>query len=95
MEIVRLVEEHWPDIAAIYAEGIATGHATFDAQPPTWADFDASHLAGHGRVAVATMGRSWAGWPRPPCQTAASIPGGAMLWSNARNRFCLRPRHLA
>ncbi|HZQ64039.1 MAG TPA: GNAT family N-acetyltransferase [Gaiellaceae bacterium] len=34
----------WPLVAAIYAEGIATGNATFDAEPPSWAEWDASHL---------------------------------------------------
>ena len=26
--------EHWPEVQAIYAQGIATGHATFEAEPP-------------------------------------------------------------
>jgi phosphinothricin acetyltransferase len=35
----------WPAAAAIYAEGIATGHATFETEVPTWAGWDAGHLA--------------------------------------------------
>jgi len=31
-------------VLAIYAEGIATGHATFEAEPPDWAGFDAKRL---------------------------------------------------
>jgi len=30
----------WPQVAAIWAEGIATGNATFETEPPSWADFD-------------------------------------------------------
>ncbi|WP_421786372.1 GNAT family N-acetyltransferase [Hyphobacterium sp.] len=32
-------------VLAIYAEGIATGHATFESEPPDWAGFDAKRMA--------------------------------------------------
>jgi L-amino acid N-acyltransferase YncA len=35
----------WPAVAAIYAEGIATGVATFEAEVPSYATWDAAHLA--------------------------------------------------
>jgi L-amino acid N-acyltransferase YncA len=35
----------WPDVARIYAEGIATGDATFEREVPSWSDFDRGHLA--------------------------------------------------
>lgn len=41
----------WPQVAAIYAEGIATGHATFETTSPTWDRFDHSHLPDHRLVA--------------------------------------------
>lgn len=31
-------------VLAIYADGIATGHATFQTDVPRWEDFDAAHL---------------------------------------------------
>lgn len=31
----------WPQVAEIWAEGIATGNATFEPSPPSWPDFDA------------------------------------------------------
>lgn len=32
-----MTADHWPDVADIYRQGIATGHATFAAAPPaTW-----------------------------------------------------------
>lgn len=41
----------WPAVAAIYAEGIATGNATFETEVPSWERWDAGHLAGHRLVA--------------------------------------------
>ena len=44
--IVRpLKAADWPSVEAIYAEGIATGQATFETAPPTWESFDSSRLA--------------------------------------------------
>jgi L-amino acid N-acyltransferase YncA len=43
--------EDWPAVAAIYAEGIATGNATFETEVPTWAHWTAAHLAEHRLVA--------------------------------------------
>ena len=34
----------WPRVAEIYAEGIATGGATFETEVPTWGRWDAAHL---------------------------------------------------
>jgi phosphinothricin acetyltransferase len=34
--VVRLTAEDWPVVRAIYAEGIARRHATFEAEPPGW-----------------------------------------------------------
>jgi phosphinothricin acetyltransferase len=45
--------EHWPGVERIYAAGIATGHATFEDQPPaTWATFDRAKLPEHRLVAL-------------------------------------------
>lgn len=50
--IAPLLDEHWPEVARIYAAGILTGQATFEAQPPDWAAFDAARLADHRLVAL-------------------------------------------
>jgi L-amino acid N-acyltransferase YncA len=42
----------WPAVEAIYAEGIATGDATFETEPPSWEEFDAGRLRDHRLVAV-------------------------------------------
>lgn len=50
--VVPLTEAHWPAVEDIYAHGIATGHATFASEPPSWREFDAAHLVAHRHVAV-------------------------------------------
>lgn len=40
-----LVEEDWPRVRAIYAEGIASGDATFETEAPEWHEWHASRLA--------------------------------------------------
>ncbi|HVP43461.1 MAG TPA: GNAT family N-acetyltransferase [Terriglobales bacterium] len=50
----------WPDVSAIYLEGIATGNATFETLAPTWDEFDRAHLP-FARL-VARQGRTIAGW---------------------------------
>jgi phosphinothricin acetyltransferase len=44
--------EHWAEVARIYADGIATGHATFETEVPSWEGWDAAHLPEHRFVAV-------------------------------------------
>jgi len=52
VEIRELRAEDWPAVEPIYADGIATGDATFETETPSWAEFDAGRLAGHRLVAV-------------------------------------------
>ena len=47
-----MTPEDWPAVEAIYAEGIATGGATFETASPTWAEFDTGRLSAHRFVAV-------------------------------------------
>ena len=35
--------DDWPAVRSIYLEGIASGHATFETEAPSWQDWDASH----------------------------------------------------
>jgi L-amino acid N-acyltransferase YncA len=39
-------------VARIYAEGIASGHATFETDVPSWEHWDAGHLPGQRLVAL-------------------------------------------
>lgn len=43
--------EDWPDVQAIYRQGIATGNATFETDVPEWIAWDAAHLPGCRLVA--------------------------------------------
>lgn len=36
--------EDWEQVRAIYLEGVATGHATFETEAPSWERWDAGHL---------------------------------------------------
>jgi len=42
----------WPAVRAIYREGIDTGNATFEEQPPDWEEWDSAHLHDGRLVAV-------------------------------------------
>ena len=50
----------WDDVAAIYAEGIRTGNATFETEVPSFEVFDERHLR-EGRL-VARDGDEVLGW---------------------------------
>lgn len=57
VEIEAMTEADWPAVAAIYAEGIATGHATFAGQPPeSWAEWNRGRLAEHSLIARGAEG---------------------------------------
>ena len=43
MTIRPMTAMDWPQVAAIYAAGIATGNATFETETPPWSDWDAAH----------------------------------------------------
>lgn len=56
-----LDETDWPAVRQIFAEGIATGHATFEAEPPTWETFDSDKLA-HSRLVAVDADGKVLGW---------------------------------
>jgi L-amino acid N-acyltransferase YncA len=60
VEVRALVPTDWSDVAAIFAEGIATGDATLETTVPAWEDWDARHLAEHRFVAE--VDGAVAGW---------------------------------
>ena len=43
MLIRELAESDWPQVSAVYAEGIATGNATFEVDVPSWESWDEAH----------------------------------------------------
>jgi phosphinothricin acetyltransferase len=52
IEIRAMTAADWPEVAAIFAEGIATGDATFETEPPAHDVFAETHHAAHRLVAV-------------------------------------------
>jgi L-amino acid N-acyltransferase YncA len=45
MQLRPMHESDWPNVLAIYEEGLATRIATFETATPGWLDWDAAHLA--------------------------------------------------
>ncbi len=43
VRVEAMTREHWPAVRRIYAQGIATGDATFEREAPDWGHFDRSH----------------------------------------------------
>ncbi len=60
VEIRPLLPTDWPVVRRIYAEGIATGNATFEQNPPEWEEWDAGKLV-HPRL-VGEMDSVIVGW---------------------------------
>lgn len=60
MEIVKIEQANYPQIADIYLQGIATGIATFQTEATDWQTWDKSHLF-NCRIA-AFEGGQMAGW---------------------------------
>ncbi len=46
MTIRTMTDNDWPEVAKIYAQGIATGFATFESKVPNYEAWDTSHLKG-------------------------------------------------
>ena len=69
IQIAAMIEADWPAVAAIYREGIATGHATFAPAPPdTFADFSDGKL-----MACAIVAREGGAGPLLGWATLAAV----------------------
>ena len=60
MHVRPLQPGDYPAVAAIFAEGIATGLATFETGVPSWQEWDAAHVPEHRFVAE--LDGEIAGW---------------------------------
>ncbi len=58
--IAPMTEQHWEAVREIYAQGIATGNATFEQTVPEWAEWDARHLPSCRLVSF--LGAEVVGW---------------------------------
>ncbi|MGI4885461.1 MAG: GNAT family N-acetyltransferase [Janthinobacterium lividum] len=61
MTLQPLTAAHWPQASAVYAAGIATGHATFATEAPAWDAWDRDHLP-HSRLAALAADGRVLGW---------------------------------
>jgi phosphinothricin acetyltransferase len=61
MRIVPMLADHWGGVARIYAEGIATGNATFETEVPAWETWDESH-GGDLRIVALDEADDVIGW---------------------------------
>jgi L-amino acid N-acyltransferase YncA len=85
-----LLPGHWPQVERIYAAGIATGHATFEAVTPAWEDFDRGKLRAHRYVAVDAAG-DVLGWVAASsvsgrCVYAGVVEGSVYVAAGASGR---------
>lgn len=55
-----LLPEDWPSVAGVYSAGLAGGDASFETTVPSWADWDAAHLASPRLVAADPEVIGWA-----------------------------------
>jgi L-amino acid N-acyltransferase YncA len=59
MDVRELGPLDWPEVAAIFEDGIRSGHATFEQSPPAWEAWDRAHS---DIRLVAELDRRVAGW---------------------------------
>jgi L-amino acid N-acyltransferase YncA len=74
MQIEKINETHQNDLSKIYLEGIATGNATFQTSPPSWDEWDKSHLL-HSRLIAIEHGLAL-GWASLTPVSSRCVYGG-------------------
>lgn len=74
MLIEPMRSPEWPRVREIYLEGIATGHATFEVEAPSWEHWDAGHLP-FARL-VARYGENIVGWAALSAVSQRCVYGG-------------------
>ena len=60
LQIDPMLASDWPEVRAIYTEGIATRQATFETQAPSWEAWDTAHLSA-ARLVV-RQAKTLVGW---------------------------------
>ncbi|HEY8701989.1 MAG TPA: GNAT family N-acetyltransferase [Arthrobacter sp.] len=70
-------ESDWPAAQRIFAEGIATGDATFESEAPDWPRFDSTRLKGHRLVAETPAGEI-VGWAAVSAVSGRTVYAGVV-----------------
>src|SRR4051812_42421518 len=61
LTIEAMTAADWEAVRAIYLEGIATGHATFETEVPSWEQWDRARLR-QGRLVARSAAGTTRGW---------------------------------
>lgn len=77
LTIRTMTPEDWPAVRTIYGEGIATGNATFEVEPPEWLDWDRDHTVEHRWVATDGDG-DMVGWVAAQRVSARQVYAGVL-----------------
>lgn len=72
--VEKMLPGYWPEVRAVYVEGLATGDATFETEAPEWERWDAAHLRACRLVAL-DDGRV-AGWAALSPVSARAVYAG-------------------
>ncbi|NER09657.1 phosphinothricin acetyltransferase [Muriicola jejuensis] len=74
MEIRTMTPTDWPEVARIYAEGIATGFATFEKNVPPYDLWDKAHIP--SCRLIASEGKTVCGWAALSPVSGRCVYGG-------------------
>ncbi len=74
-QIIAMQPSDWPAVREIYAQGISTGHATFETDLPGWEKWDANHRQDCRLVARSGDG-SLLGWAALSPVSGRCVYGG-------------------
>jgi phosphinothricin acetyltransferase len=81
IEIRALNKADWPAVRAIYLAGIATGHATFETEVPTWEAWETTHFPAPRLVAVSNQQViAWAALSRVSSRTVYAGVGEVSVY---------------
>src|SRR6185295_1429859 len=86
VQIRALTADDWEPVSSIYLDGIASGQATFETRPPSWAEWSSGHLA-VPRL-VATDGGHIVGWAALSPVSLRSVYAGVAEVSVYVRRDC-------
>lgn len=93
VETRDLRPDDWPQVEEIYRDGIATGDATFEREPPAWERWDAAHprirVVAELPLAGSAAGRAGDARPEDPAFGGGRIAGWCAL-SPCSDRRCYR-----
>jgi len=76
VRIEPMADGDWPEVRRIYAEGIATGDATFESEVPDWSHWDRSHRPECRLVARDPKTSAIVGWAALTLASSRRIDAG-------------------